>query len=82
MKNDDSLDDTVRAIADRLRNYLDDHPDAQDTEHGIAAWWLTGCRGVDAQSVRAALRTLEQDGVVRRTVRADGLVTYRKRADG
>lgn len=78
MKSDDGLDDTVRTIADRLRTYLDAHPEAQDTEHGIAAWWLTGCHGVDAQSVRAALRALEQEGVLRRTVRADGLVTYRK----
>lgn len=77
---DAAFDSSVRATAERLLRYLERNPVAQDTEYGVAAWWLSGAVRVDGAVVRAALQLLEEEGQVQRRVRFDGAVIYERRA--
>ena len=72
----------IDAIADAVRRYLDQHPDAADTVDGIAKWWLPAPWCADAYSVQSALRRLETQGAVSRRTLADRHVIYsRSRAN-
>lgn len=65
MSGSDAL---VRAIAEGIERYLEQHPDAADSAEGICAWWLTPPLGADAlPAVLASLAELEARGVVVRT---------------
>lgn len=69
-------DRQIDAIANAVRSYLDEHPDAADTVDGIAKWWLPASWCVDADSVRSALARLEAQGAVSRRTLADRHVLY------
>jgi hypothetical protein len=64
-----SLDDpNLREVADRIRAYLDRHPEAADTAEWIGRWWLTQQQvAVPAAMVQRALDGLVEAGEVRRT---------------
>jgi hypothetical protein len=62
---DGMLTDLVRqAEADILR-YLSVHQQARDTIEGIEQWWLPQAREYGIRDVAAALRQLEQRGLIR-----------------
>jgi hypothetical protein len=63
----DTPDAEVRAVAQAIRRYLIDHPQAADTAQGIQRWWLLPDFGeLPLMTVEAALAQLESEGVVRR----------------
>jgi hypothetical protein len=69
-------DRQIDAIADAVRRYLDQHPDAADTVDGIAKWWLPAPWCADAESVQSALVRLEAQGAVSRRTLGDRHVLY------
>ena len=69
-------DDESTAIAEKLRQYLRDHPAGQDTEGGIAQWWLGGADAIAPGALRKALRTLQEEGVLRAVSKLDGTVRF------
>ena len=69
-------DRQIDAIADAVRRYLDQHPDAADTVDGIAKWWLPAPWCADADSVQSALARLEAQGAVSRRMLGDRHVLY------
>ncbi len=72
-------DRQIDAIANAVRSYLDQHPDAADTVDGIAKWWLPAPWCVDPDSVQSALTRLEAQGAVSRRTLADQHVLYSRR---
>ena len=66
-------------VMQAIRSYLSQHPDAADSEQGIAEWWLPSMH-VDASvaEVAVALQHLHRTGVVERQVLPDGQVIYRR----
>jgi hypothetical protein len=63
----------VRGIAEHLAQ----HPQAADSAHGVARWWL-GARGVQAEGpeVEQALLVMVAQQRLRCTPLADGTVLY------
>ena len=58
-------DADVREVAQAIRRYLTDHPQAADTAQGIQRWWLLPNFGeLPLAKVEAALAQLEAEGVV------------------
>ena len=54
-------------IAELIRRYLTEHPQAADTAEGIQRWWIAPtCGEVSLWSVEQALAQLEGEGVVRK----------------
>jgi hypothetical protein len=55
----------VQAVAEAIRAYLVEHPQAVDTAGGIQRWWLLPRFGeVSLQTVEDALLLLEVEGAV------------------
>ncbi len=69
--------DAHRRIAEAIRRYLAEHPDAADSAEGIADWWLD--EDVPATTVRDVLDSLVREGVVEKYEFAGGRVIYRSR---
>ena len=69
-------EDHVSEVADAILRYLARHPDAADTDEGIAKWWISGPRSADTDAVLAALARLEAQGLVHRRINADQHVLY------
>ena len=71
------------ALSDAILRYLALHPEAADSEEGIAAWWMPAM-GVqtNAADVAAALEKLHRCGLVARVVLPDGRVIFRAHEDG
>ena len=70
------------ALADRIRRYVREHPNAADTLEGVAAWWLSG--SADAASLRRvqeAIDRLVSEGEVSRRTLGDGTVIYERNKD-
>jgi hypothetical protein len=69
----------VEAVADAIRRYLRDHPNAADTLQGVATWWLAGHTDIEwLTRVREAVELLVKgDELKRRTLR-DGTVIYER----
>lgn len=65
------------AIVLALAQYLRSHPQASDSLHGIARWWIDSQEPVVIDDVRRALDTLVHCGAVRCATAADGRVHYR-----
>lgn len=63
-------------VVDAILRYLHSHPDAVDTVEGIAKWWLSPEKCVDAKVVEAALARLEAQGLVHRRTNADRHILY------
>jgi hypothetical protein len=56
-------DSDVRRLADAIRQYLSEHPDAADTLEGVMNWWLLRQRYERAVAkVSQALELLVQQG--------------------
>jgi Fe2+ or Zn2+ uptake regulation protein len=72
-------DPRVTALGVLLRRYWRRNPQACDTPEGIAQWWLPEGHGATPSQVRAALETLEEDGLVEKVVGGDGRIHYRLR---
>lgn len=71
--------DAMRAdeenIADQIRRYLHDHPNAADTLEGIALWWLSGNTSNEwLTTVQRAIDRLVASGEVVRKTLPDGTV--------
>lgn len=69
--------DAIRAIADRIARYLEQHPEAADSTEGIQRWWLgpdTPAERIDY--IERALTRLEANGRVRKSV-VGGKAIYR-----
>ena len=70
--------DARRHLAEAIRRYLAAHPDAADSEQGVADWWLPVDRfETPLEEVRKALELLAQEGVVETQTLVDGRVIYR-----
>ena len=70
--------DASVAIAEAILRYLALHPDAADSEDGIADWWMPEMGvGTSARAVAEALRSLHREGLVERETLPDGRVIYR-----
>jgi hypothetical protein len=71
--------DLLRIVADEIANYLDEHPDAADTEEGIQRWWLSpACGTPSLETVRLALEELERRGVITKTTVIGGRLVHRR----
>ena len=66
----------VRLVAKKIRDYLDDHPHAQDTARGIREWWLFPKYNQDL--VEEALKKLINEGYIIREELSDP-PTYKKK---
>ena len=56
-------DSDVLRLADAIRQYLSEHPDAADTLEGVVNWWLLRQRFENATAmVSLALELLVQQG--------------------
>ncbi len=68
----------VDRIARHILRYLRSHPNAADTKHGIARWWLLQQRYVECLAeTEQALIHLEKRNLVTRTPIAGGEFVYR-----
>jgi len=65
----------VMRIAERIRQYVREHPGAADSAAGIAAWWLREPQGV-SPAVKEALAELVREGVLQREELADGTQVF------
>jgi hypothetical protein len=55
----------VPPVAEAIRRYLSEHPQAADTAEGIQRWWLLPSFGeVSLATVEAALALLEVEGTI------------------
>lgn len=65
------------AVAQQIRDYLVNHPNAADSLEGIVAWWLgTPQRSTRLEIVRDALEQLQLKGLVVRRALPDGNTIY------
>lgn len=61
-------DEKLAKLADEIREYLTNHPNAADSLDGVAKWWLRRQRFEQSRSrIKQALDILETQGVVKRT---------------
>lgn len=67
-----------QSIAKAIERYVERHPEAADSEVGIAEWWLIE-QGVSAsvEDVREALELLERRGVMETVIVQDGRCLWR-----
>ena len=80
-----TTDETTKAagrrsepLADAIRRYLLEHPDAQDTVEGIAEWWSREQRvRRSATAVRQGLAELVDQGTVLEQRGRDGRIHYK-----
>lgn len=63
-------------VVQALLAYLHKHPQAADSLHGVARWWVGGDDAIDVEQVRLALDRLVERGAVRRERLADGTDWY------
>ena len=66
-----ATDEHLTETVDAIMRYLDSHPDAADTEEGIAQWWLPNALSGDICTVQLALTRLERLGRVHRRLTTD-----------
>ena len=66
-----AMDEHLTETVDAILRYLDSHPDAADTEEGIAKWWLPNALSVDICTVQLALSRLERQGLIHRRINTD-----------
>lgn len=79
--SDSASDKELSELAQAIHRYLDAHPNAADSLDGIVRWWLARQRYDDtAGAVQAALRELEEHGLVWARRLADGKVVYHREA--
>jgi hypothetical protein len=72
----------IDALADRIRRYVHEHPNAADTVDGVAAWWLSGSAESDwLRRVHDAIELLVRQGEVSRRTLGDGTVIYERNKD-
>ncbi|MFT3718288.1 hypothetical protein [Pseudorhodoferax sp.] len=71
--------DAVTQVAQALRRYLRQHPQACDTAAGIAAWWPLPA-GRTPETVAAALALLAAGGEIECATGPDGQTVYRAAA--
>jgi hypothetical protein len=76
-------DARITRVAEAILRYLARHPDAADSEQGIAAWWMPAV-GLETSvdEVAAALEWLHRGDEIERQAMPDGRVIYRSIADG
>ena len=69
----------IDALAQRIRRYVHEHPNAADTLEGVAAWWLGGgTEGEWLESVKTALERLAASGELSRRTLGDGTVIFER----
>jgi hypothetical protein len=70
-------DADVQKIADQIKCYLKNHPNAADTIEGITKWWLPGL-GIEASSliVQQALNYLGSKLIVKCNANLNGNKVY------
>jgi len=67
------------AVMQRIRRYLDAHPNAADTLQGVAVWWLEGNASEEWLSiVTQAMDQLVASGEVARRRLTDGTTIYER----
>jgi hypothetical protein len=70
--------EAVAQVSDAILRYLLLHPDAADSEDGIADWWMPAMAlETNAAQVAAALHALHRRGLVAKVTLPDGRVIYR-----
>jgi hypothetical protein len=71
-------DDLVGELANEIREYLAENPDAADTVEGILQWWIVQrrlLRGIPA--VGRAIERLVDEGFLEEVKTADGRSIFR-----
>ena len=69
----------VRAVAEEIARYLQQHPEAADSVEGIRRWWIARQRFEESlAAMQKALDYLEQQGVVAKKTFGDQRVYYLK----
>lgn len=63
-------------VVQALLAYVHAHPQAADSLHGVARWWVGADEGIDIDQVRRALTQLVGRGLLRRERWADGTEWY------
>ncbi len=84
MSNADPHED-VDALAQEIMRYFADHPKASDSVQGIAKWWLSHQRYIEAEElVGLALEQLVAEGKIQkiRTTGSDFVYAYKKANHG
>jgi len=79
MNRPDQLNDNqVQLVIYEILQYLIDNPDAQDTEEGIATWWLLD-QAIKHKTalVKEALKRLVKDHLVIEQERSDSRTDYK-----
>ena len=66
----------LRQTREAILAYLQQHPDAADTEAGIACWWLPDHLSTHPSQVAQAQETLVKDGLVTQQVNGDRQTLY------
>jgi hypothetical protein len=69
----------IDKLAEAVRRYLREHPNAADTVEGIAEWWLPG--GADGgclSNVQGAVERLVKRGEMVRRILGDGTAIYER----
>ena len=69
----------IDALAERIRRYVREHPNAADTLDGVAGWWLGGgTEGEWLETVKIALERLVASGELTRRTLGDGTVIFER----
>jgi hypothetical protein len=79
MNRPDQLNDKqVQLVIYEILQYLIENPDAQDTQEGIANWWLLD-RTIEHKTalVKEALKRLVKDRLVIKQERSDSRTDYK-----
>jgi hypothetical protein len=75
--SDKNTEQQVKLVAQQIRSYLKDHPQAADSLAGVVSWWLPAAQSLPKPDVvRSALELLQIQGVVCQRILPDGNVIY------
>ena len=78
LREEPALDpgELVVQVANRILEYLKQHPHAADSLEGIRDWWVHGESLVATTTIERALDVLVNQGLMQRNQAADGISVY------
>ena len=72
-------DEEIGPLANALRAYLAEHPQATDTLNGVCQWWIPRDKAYSPDTVMRAIQMLVHLEEVEQRPGSDGRIMYRKR---